>query len=225
MCIRDSGFGGTAAELLPTMRSLASHGYVVAAPDFPLSTGTTTVDLGDFASQPGDVSFVITRLLDESKTKGSALFEQIDPKKIGVAGHSLGAVTTLAVSYNSCCHDGRIDAVAELDGELTVPGNSFDGTYFTGHNPPLLIVNGTADQIAPFPMATSIFAQAPSPKYLMALLGAPHTGFSEEPWSPVVDDALAAFFNRYLGPGGSVAQIKAAGTKRGVATMNVTHAS
>jgi predicted dienelactone hydrolase len=219
------GFTGTAAQLVPTMRSLASHGYVVAAPDFPLSTGTTELDLGDFASQPGDVSFVITKMLAESKTKGSMLYQQIDPKKIGVAGHSLGAVTTLAVAYNSCCHDARIGAVAELDGELTVPGNSFSGTYFKGHNPPLLIVNGTADQIAPFPVALSIFAQAASPKYLMALLGAPHTGFMEEPWSPVVDDALAAFFNRYLGAGGSVAQIKAAGSKHGVATMNVAHAS
>jgi predicted dienelactone hydrolase len=44
---------------------LASHGYVVAAPDFPLSTFTAPggPTVADVASQPGDVRAVIDHLL------------------------------------------------------------------------------------------------------------------------------------------------------------------
>jgi fermentation-respiration switch protein FrsA (DUF1100 family) len=218
------GFGATAASLLPTLQSLASHGYVVAAPDFPLTTTGLPggLDLLDYSRQPGDVSFVITQMLKLDRTGGSPVYQEIEAKRIGVAGHSLGAVTTLAVTYNSCCRDVRIDAAAELDGELNIPigptGN-FAGTYFKGRNPPLLIVNGTQDTISPYPISKALYAKAPSPKYFLSLIGAPHEGFAAEPWSPVADATLAAFFDRYLGPGATVAKIQRVGTKPGVATL------
>lgn len=218
------GFGGTATSLLPTLQSLASHGYVVAAPDFPLTTTGLPggLDLLDFSHQPGDVSFVITQMLKLDRTGGSPVYQEIEAKRIGVAGHSLGAVTTLAVTYNSCCRDVRISAAAELDGELNIPigpTGKFAGTYFKGHNPPLLIVNGTQDTISPYAISQALYAKAPSPKFFLSLIGAPHEGFAADPWSPVADDTLAAFFDRYLGPGATVAKIKRAGTKPDVATL------
>jgi len=220
------GFGGTAASLLPTLQSLASDGYVVASPDFPLSTTglPAGLDLLDYASQPADVSFVITQMLKLDRTNGSPVYQQIDAHRVGVAGHSLGAVTTLAVSYNSCCHDARIGAAVEIDGELNVPigpvGN-FKGTYFKGHNPPLLVVNGTKDTIGPYAVSKAIYAKARAPKYFLSLVGAPHQGFSIEPWSPVFNNTIAAFFNRYLGTGQTVAQIERAANKPGVTTIQI----
>ena len=38
LIVYSHGFGATTASAVPTLDSLASHGYVVAAPDFPLST-------------------------------------------------------------------------------------------------------------------------------------------------------------------------------------------
>jgi fermentation-respiration switch protein FrsA (DUF1100 family) len=226
LVVYSHGFGATAASAMPTLESLASHGYVVAAPDFPLSTTGLPggLDLLDYVHQPGDVSFVITKMLKLDRTNGSPVYREVDAHRIGVAGHSLGAVTTLAVSYNSCCHDARIGAAVEMDGELNVPigpeGN-FSGTYFRGHNPPLLVVNGTKDTIGPYAVSQAIYAKAPVPKYFLSLIGAPHEGFAMEPWIPVVNDTIAAFFDRYLGPGATVTKIKREGSKPGITTIQV----
>jgi fermentation-respiration switch protein FrsA (DUF1100 family) len=226
LVVYSHGFGATAVSAMPTLQSLASHGYVVAAPDFPLSTTGLPggLDLFDFVAQPGDVSFVITQMLTLDRRSGSPVYREIDAHRIGVAGHSLGAVTTLAVSYNSCCRDTRIGAAVEMDGELNVPigpqGN-FAGTYFKGHNPPLLVVNGTKDTIGPYAVSQAIFAKAPTPKYFLSLIGAPHEGFAMEPWAPVVNDTIAAFFDRYLGTGAKVTQITRAGNKSGITTIQV----
>ena len=108
-------------------------------------------------------------MLELNQSHGSLVYHQIDVHRIGVAGHSLGAVTTLAVSYNSCCHDSRIDAAVEMDGELNVPRGptgEFSGSYFKGHNPPLLVVNGTKDTIGPYVVSQAIYAEAPGPEVL-----------------------------------------------------------
>jgi predicted dienelactone hydrolase len=220
------GFDASAASLTPTMNALASQGYVVAAPDFPRSTTGLSggLDLLDFKNQPGDVSFVITEMLKQNGSQGSPVYHEIEAHRIGVIGHSLGAVTTLALSYNSCCRDARIRAAVEMDGELNVPVGplgQFDGTYFKGHNPPLLVVNGTKDTIGPYAVARAIYAKAPAPKYLLSLIGAPHVGFAMAPWSSTVNKTVAAFFDRYLGTGQSVARIKQAGSQHGIATMQV----
>ncbi len=218
------GFGATAASAASTLHAIAAQGFIVAAPDFPLSTSGLpgSLDLLDYAQQPGDVSFVITQMLKLNQTKSSIFYKRIQTHRIGVVGHSLGAVTTLAVSYNSCCRDPRINAAVEMDGELNVPigpTGTFEGTYFKGHNPPLLVVNGTLDTIAPYATSQALYAQVPHPKYFLSLIGAPHEGFASEPWSPVVNDTIVAFLDRYLGRGLTVAQIERAGTKRGVSTL------
>jgi predicted dienelactone hydrolase len=96
LIVYSHGFGATAASAMPTLESLASHGYVVAAPDFPLSTTGLLggLDLLDYVNQPGDVSFVITQMLKLNQSHGSPVYHQIEVHRIGVAGHSLGAVTS-----------------------------------------------------------------------------------------------------------------------------------
>ncbi len=227
LIVYSHGFGATAASAMQTLDSLASHGYVVAAPDFPLSTTGLPggLDLLDYANQPGDVSFAITQMLKLNGSQGSPVYHQIEVHRIGVVGHSLGAVTTLAVSYNSCCRDARIGAAVEMDGELNVPigpAGQFSGTYFKGHSPPLLVVNGTKDTVGPYIVSQAIYAKAPVPKYLLSLIGAPHEGFAMEPWSPIVNTTIAAFFDRYLGTGQTVAQIKRTGNKPGITTIQVS---
>jgi predicted dienelactone hydrolase len=168
------------------------------------------------------VSFIISQMLRLDRTTGSPVHGQINSHRIGVAGHSLGAVTTLAVSYNSCCRDSRISAAVEMDGELNVPigpeGN-FSGSYFKGHNAPLLVINGTKDTVGPYAISKALYSKAPAPKYFLSLIGAPHEGFAMKPWSPVVNDTIAAFFDRYLGKSATSAQIKRAGSKRGVTVI------
>ena len=79
------------------LRRIASAGYVVAAPTFPLSNGGAPGGprLADVFNQPADVSFVIDQMLAANADPASAFHGTIDPDRIGVGGHSLGAITTL----------------------------------------------------------------------------------------------------------------------------------
>jgi fermentation-respiration switch protein FrsA (DUF1100 family) len=163
------------------------------------------------------VSFVISQMLQLDHTGSSPLDQLINPHRIGVAGHSLGAITTLGVADNSCCKDLRIDAAVSIAGlELPFPG----GTYFTGPESPLLLVHGTADQTIPYTASQTLFAGARSPKFFLTLQGAPHTAFFN-PWGPVITDTVLAFLDNYLGNDRDTDQIEDAGTVPGVASIQV----
>ena len=57
------------------------------------------------SSQPGDMSYVLTQVLTLSEESGNLLSGMIDPKRIAGVGHSLGAMTVLAWTENTCCRD------------------------------------------------------------------------------------------------------------------------
>ena len=91
----------------PLLQQWVERGFVVVAPTFPLSNiaapgGDTAKDL---VNQPGDMSFVLTQVLDLSKQSGNLLSGMIDPHRIAAVGHSLGAMTVLAWTENTCCED------------------------------------------------------------------------------------------------------------------------
>ncbi len=100
---------------------LASHGFVVVAPDH---TGNTAID--SFAGTSEDRTQVaIDRPQDVSLTIDATLagapgFEdvapQVDPESIGVIGHSFGGYTALAVAggIGEVPADERVDAVVGL---------------------------------------------------------------------------------------------------------------
>jgi alpha-beta hydrolase superfamily lysophospholipase len=95
-------------------RALASAGFVVAAPAYPLSNsaapgGPIVTDLGN---QPADASFVLDHAV--ALTKNGWLHGVVDPTKIGAGGHSLGGLTTYELVYNSACRDDRIKAAVAM---------------------------------------------------------------------------------------------------------------
>jgi predicted dienelactone hydrolase len=160
----------------PLLQQWAAAGFVVVAPTFPLSSisapgGASTTD--DIA-QPGDMSFVLTQVLDLSRAKGNVLSGMIDPHRIAAVGHSLGAMTALAWSEDTCCQDPRVDAAVIFDG---VEADFGKGTFFGGHTVPILVLHGTADQTIPYPNGKKIYDDAKSPKFLISLIGAPHVSF------------------------------------------------
>jgi fermentation-respiration switch protein FrsA (DUF1100 family) len=211
------GFTANGPVYTSVLTPWAAHGYVVAAPTFPLSSGGAPggPTIADYANQPGDVSFVITQMLQLDHSKGSPVSRLINGYRIGVAGHSLGAITTLGVSENSCCQDPRIEAAVSIAGlELPFPG----GHFFTGNDPPLLLIHGTADRTLPYSASQTLFADARSPKFFLTLQGAPHTPFFN-PWGPVITDTVLAFLDSYLGPNRNTGEIQRAGTVPGVASI------
>jgi dienelactone hydrolase len=147
---------------------------VVAAPAFPVSShdgGNDVIGISDVANQPGDVQFVLDRVLALSRHKGF-LYHRIDSHHIGVAGHSLGAITTLGVAERSCCRDRRVDAAIALSGTPLIAG-----TDFAGKAPPLLLVHGTADMTVPYAGSTLSYSRAAPPKYLLTVVGGHHSDY------------------------------------------------
>ena len=154
----------------------ARAGYVVAAPTYPLtSTGVQfpgdAIGLADYKNQPADVSFIIDTLLTRSKDAKDPLHDHIDATRIGAAGHSLGAITTLGLVYNSCCIDKRVKAAEEFAGaELPFDGGSFDPFPKT----PLLIVHGGKDTTVPIAAGDKVWAGVTGPGWFLRYPDATH---------------------------------------------------
>jgi predicted dienelactone hydrolase len=211
----------------PMIRRWASAGFVVAAPTFPLTNidAPGGDDIGDYVHQPGDISFVITQMLHPNPRLGDPWRGSIEPNRLGVVGHSLGAITVLGVVFNSCCRDPRIKAAVSIDGlALPFPG----GSYFTGPAKPLLVIHGSADQTIPYTAGQQSYADASPPKYFVTLIGAPHTSFHQtndpnsprRPWQPVIVSTVTDFFDVYLKGQPSLSQLKADARLPGVSTLS-----
>jgi dienelactone hydrolase len=157
----------------------ASAGYVVAAPDYPLSNRSAPGGpiLTDVKNQPADATFVITQVLDRNQ----ALFNgAIDPTRIGAAGHSLGGFTTFGLAAAKCCSDPRIKAAITMAGAVgLVPGVGGFGVepaknYFLGAHVPLLILHGDHDELIPYQFGVKAYAAAKAPKLFVTFRNAKH---------------------------------------------------
>ena len=177
----------------------AAAGFVVAAPRFPLTSDHTPggPDAGDVVNQPGDMSFVITSVLNASTQSNGVLSGLVNPNEVGAAGHSNGAITTLGLIANTCCQDRRVKAAVVMAGD-EVPFSG--GTYDMASAPPLLLVHGTADELLPYPLAIGMFNDARGPKGLLTIHDGSHesaAGLSASSSSSVLR-TTTDFFAAYL---------------------------
>jgi predicted dienelactone hydrolase len=191
------GYTGTGPIYGQFVREWVKAGYVVAAPTFPLTHGGTpggTV-ASDYVHQPADMSFVIGKLLRLNNELGSALHQLIDPTRIAAAGHSLGAMTTIGLAYNSCCRDPRIRAAIPISGrELPFPGGASDFT-----RTPSLFIHGDADATVPYSAGHDVFLdQARRPKFFLTLFGAGHTDLFLNAPGKVISKSVVDFLDFYL---------------------------
>jgi dienelactone hydrolase len=219
------GFAVTPTVYAPLLRAWARTGYVVAAPVFPLSNANAPggPDESDLVNQPTDMSVVITRLLTASAAHHGILAGLIDSHRIAVAGQSDGGSTALAVAYNSHFVDHRIGAAVILSG-AEIPGLS--GYAFPAPSPPLLATQGTADVVNAPRSTYTYYRIAPSPKFLLSLLGAPHLGpyTNEQPQLGVVERESVAFLDRYLKrQPGARRRMWTAGDVPGIASISAGH--
>ena len=193
------GYDVDAATYQDLEQEIAEEGFVVAAPDFPLSSSALDgIAERDIVDQAGDVSFVITSLLDES-TRPSSLVGLIADTKVGVIGHSDGAVTAAGVAFNDAAADPRIGAAVTLSGaEAFFPGSWFTGSP-TDEPAALLAVHGTADETNPFAASQTLFDDATGPKWLVAVTGGAHLEpFTSDPVRARVAALAATFFHAEL---------------------------
>ena len=201
----------------------ASAGYVVAAPDYPLSNTNApggvnfSVGVGDVPNQPEDASFVLDEViaLDES---GELIEGVIDPDMIGAGGHSLGGITTFQWVYETCCTEERVDAAIAMSGSAGTAD-----AFFTGVDTPLLVMHGDADPLVRYQNGVDAYALANSPKLFLTFTGAGHvTPFvgGDDAQAVVLNAAAVAFFDLYLkGDTGALERIEQTASDPAVATL------
>lgn len=160
---------------------LASHGYVVAAPDHLGNTlsdavlgAGTAEQFESLGQRPDDMGFVLAYL--QGLAAEDPLGAIVDGERVGAAGHSFGALTTLRLLAQ-----GRpIDvAVAQAP-----PG--FDVVWFGGLpvqpediEVPVMLHAGGVDMTTPLADAESIYERLGAPKSLLTVLTAGHFSFSD----------------------------------------------
>jgi fermentation-respiration switch protein FrsA (DUF1100 family) len=193
---------------------------VVAAPDYPLSSKNTPggATVGDVDQQPADAHFVIDRVLALNSKRSGKLSRLVDPTRIGASGHSLGALTTYRLAYQTCCADKRVKAAAPMSGAAGDPPE-----FFAGITTPLLALHGDADSTIPYQVGTDSFAKASPPKFFLTLLGGGHTPpyrGAPEPAPTAVAHGTLDFFDRYLKDDpGALDRLRRDASAPGVATL------
>jgi predicted dienelactone hydrolase len=183
LVIYSHGTFGSADNAMHLVEHLVRHGYIVAAPDYPLTssaafTHVRFADISDVGQQTRDVKFIIDKLLADP-VFGPA----IDATKIGTTGHSLGAVTSYFTSFGTQTRDPRIAATALIAGGDPVESALMSdmGLLGTGHSPvrvPVLFLSAEHDVFARItgrPHAS--YSRVEGPKTEVMIKGGVHVWF------------------------------------------------
>jgi predicted esterase len=199
LLVLSHGLGGNVAYLLPLAEALASRGYVVAVPRFPLTNLTTPGGpLGqDVQNQPADVSFIIDQVLLESGSPEKLLGQAVDATRIAAGGHSNGGITTYGVVAHSCCRDERVGAALILAGVASPFGG---GDYNLADTPPMMVVHGINDELVNYNQSVRTANELLPPRGFLSLTEADHGSFLDPAQAEfeVVAQATADFLDGAL---------------------------
>jgi len=156
------------------VETLASWGFIVAAPPHPGNLTTDPACTGQapsgvedsYANRVADIRFVLDELIAASNDAGSPFYRRVDPRRIGMSGHSFGGQTTLRVA----AADPRIDGAVAL--APAAPTGIIVRT-------PTMILGSELDSLTPFDTAVArAYATLKGPRYLVEFLNTGHCAFA-----------------------------------------------
>lgn len=171
------GFSSNHNAAKITNAHLASHGYIVMAPNFPL---TNTLAPGgplaiDVANQAGDVSYVIDQAIKLSNSTDGVLSGKLDATRIGAIGISMGGLTSSVAAFHPTDRDSRIGAAVSIAGPL----NFFDSRFFAARKLPFLMIGGDLDVIVPYASNARPALDRVPGATLVTVAGGSHLGFAD----------------------------------------------
>jgi alpha-beta hydrolase superfamily lysophospholipase len=190
------GYDQSVTTYQDLIRTVAAGGYVVAAPEFPLTSTAYpgSPNRADVLNQPADLSFLITEIRGAAAAPGP-IHGLVAAGKVGVMGHSDGAVTAAALAFNACCADPRVGGAVILSGAES----EFRDSWFSVHSPPLLVVHGDADTVNPLPSGQRLFAGSTGQAFLVTVAGGTHLGpFTQDPVRTLVARTVIDFLDAEL---------------------------
>ncbi|MFP6663742.1 MAG: hypothetical protein VCC00_06050 [Deltaproteobacteria bacterium] len=153
---------------------LVSHGYVVVAPNFPLSTGGAPggPTVTDMHNQPGDLAFALQTIAARDTAPGDAIAAVMDMDRVGIVGLSLGGATVVIGAYHPTLQIPFAKAAV-----AHAPATCFFGPDFYQRAIPTMILAGDADELVPFTTAAQrSFEFAAHNATLVRLIGGTHIG-------------------------------------------------
>jgi predicted dienelactone hydrolase len=191
------GFGSHRRQSTFLCTHLASHGYLVAAPDH---LGNTVRDVGQLImgavgagrvpklyeampavveARPLDLSAVVDQITSRSVDGVPAL--EIDPS-VGVVGHSFGGWTAL-VAAGRDPRVGACVALAPAGGKSTIPGRGLRQIVEREctRQVATLVVAAELDSLLPLSGVRELVALLPEPTRLLVLRRADHMHFCDYP--------------------------------------------
>jgi predicted dienelactone hydrolase len=174
------GYAGFRDQSTFLTASLASWGFVVAAPDHysrdltevlggPTGATAKTTDVGDLKA-------TIALMSHENASASSPFHGHVDATKVGAVGHSAGgaAVEALAAS------DPKVATFIGLAGATVgALGQPKDGTANAIPHQPGLLMSGTADTVVPTAGMIAAYGHLKTPKRLILIKGAGHLVFAD----------------------------------------------
>lgn len=197
------GLGGSREGNGYLGRHWAARGYVTVFLQHPGSDASVWQDVApgrrmqamrkaasarNFLLRVKDVPAVLDQLEQWNRTDGHALAGRLDLRKVGMSGHSFGALTTQAVSGQTTGRgkalftDPRIDAAVVMS--PSSPRRGTPESAFGKVSLPWMLMTGTKDT-APIGNANiksrlAVFpALPPGGKYELVLFGAEHSAFTD----------------------------------------------
>ena len=169
--------------------TLASHGFIVAAPDH---TGNTYLDPSDSAydaarNRVPDISLVIDEVLRRNALPDDLLEDRVDAASIAVVGNSFGGSTAVgaAAGWVDAPADPRVQAIVPIS--AVVEGGdgwsfpTFGREQLAAVTLPVLLMGGTEDENVPIrhnEFAFDALTEA-SALYRVDIAGANHYNFAD----------------------------------------------